>query len=58
MRIHSSMGLKVMYNNKQGFLGMKLEKSKYNINLWGLKSLQRDREGHKYVINHVWKNQL
>ena len=21
---------------------------------WGLKSLQRDREGHKGVILHVW----
>ena len=21
---------------------------------WGPKSLQRDREGHKSVINHVW----
>ena len=40
--------------NKQRFLGMNLETSKYNINPLGLKSLQRDMEGHKYVINHVW----
>ena len=53
-RVHVSMGLKVTYSNKQGFLGMKLETSKYIISPWGLKSLQSDREGHKYVINHVW----
>ena len=52
--MHASMGLKVTYNNKQVFLGMNLETSKYNISPWGLKSLQRDKEGHKYVINHVW----
>ena len=43
-----------MYINNQVFLGMKLETSKYNIGPWGPKSLQRDREGHKSVIKHVW----
>ena len=32
---------------------MKLETSKYNISPWSLKSLQRDKEGHKRVTNHV-----
>ena len=27
--------------------------SKDNTCTWGLKGLQRDKEGHKYVINHV-----
>ena len=48
------MGLKVTYRNKQGFFRDDLGPSKDNISPWGLKSLQRDREGHKYVINHVW----
>ena len=51
--MHASMGLKVVYNNKQVFLGMKLETSKYNISRWGLKTLQRDKEEHTHVINHV-----
>ena len=53
-RVHVSMGLKVVQNNKQVFLRDEIGTSKYNTSPWGIKSLQRDREGHKYVINNVW----
>ena len=49
-----SMRLKVAYSIKEGVLRNDPGTSKDNIRLWGLKSPQRDREGHKYVINHVW----
>ena len=49
-----TMGLKVAYNNKQGFFRDDLETSKDKTSPWGLKNLYRDREGHKYVIKHVW----
>ena len=52
--VHMSMGLKVTYNNKHVFFRDDVGTSKYNISPWGIKSLQRDREGHKYVIKHVW----
>ena len=48
------MGLKVTYNNKLVFSRDELGTSKYNISPWGLKSMQRDKEGKMYVINHVW----
>ena len=54
LRVHAIMALKVAYNNKQVFFSDDLGTSKYNISSWGPKSLQRDREGHKYVIYHVW----
>ena len=52
--VHMSMGLKFAYNNKHGFFRDDLGNSKDNISPWGIKNLQRYREGHKYVINHVW----
>ena len=54
LRVHVSMGLKIAYSNKQGFLMDELGTTKDNMSPWGLKSLQRDREGHQHVINHVW----
>ena len=54
-RVDASMGLNVTYINKQVFLGMNLETSKYNIGPRGSKSLQRDKEGHKCVNNHAGK---
>ena len=48
------MGLKVVYSNKHVFFRDDLGTSKDNISPWGLKSLHRDREGLKYVINNVW----
>ena len=52
--IHASMALKVVYRHKQVLLGDFLRISKYNIGKGGPKSLQREMEGHKYVINQVW----
>ena len=54
MRVHVSIDLKVAYSNKQVFFRDDIGTSKYNTSPWGLKSLQRDKEGHKYVIKHVW----
>ena len=54
MHVHASIGLKVAYNNKQCFLRDDLGTSKDNISPWGVKSLQRDREGHQHGINRVW----
>ena len=52
--IHASIALKVAYRYKQEIFGDDLGTSKYNIGPWGLKSLQRDMEGHKCVIYQVW----
>ena len=46
-RVHVSMGLKVAYNNKKVFFRNYIGTSKYNIIPCGIKSLQRDKEGHK-----------
>ena len=48
------MRLKVTYNNKHGFLRDDFGTSEDNISPWGIKRLERDREGHKYVIYNVW----
>ena len=47
-RVHVSIALKVMYNNKHVFFRNGIGTLKYNISPWGLKSQQRDREGHRY----------
>ena len=52
--IHASIALKVTYRHKQVLFGEFLGISKYNIGKGGPKSLRRDMEGHKYVINQVW----
>ena len=52
--IHASVGLKVTYTHKQVFFGDFLGTSKYNLSKGGLRSLQRDMEGHKDVIYQVW----
>ena len=54
LRMHASMGLKVVYRHKQVFFGDNLGTSKYNMGKGGPRSLQRDMEGHKYVINQMW----
>ena len=54
LRVHVDIALKVMYTHKQVFFGKFLGTSKYNVGKWGPNILQRDMEGHKYVINHVW----
>ena len=54
MPIHTSIALKFAYRYKQEIFGDDLGTSKYNIIPWGPKSLERDREGHKCVINHAW----
>ena len=51
MRIHMSIGLKVSYTHKQVFWGDFIGTSKYNKIKGGPRSMQRDMEGHKYVIN-------
>ena len=48
---HVSIALKVAHTHKQVFFGDFLGISKYNMGKGGLKSLQREMEGHKYVIN-------
>ena len=48
------MALKVAYRYKQVIFGDNLGTSKYNIGIWGPKSLQRDMEAHKGVIYQVW----
>ena len=48
-RVHASIALKFAYNNKHVFFRDDIGTSKYNISPWGLKSLQRNKEGHKYV---------
>ena len=52
------MGLKFMYNNKQGFLRDELGPSEDNMSPWGLKSPQRMREGHQHVITCVVKSTI
>ena len=52
--MYAGLRSKVMYNNKQMFLRDDPRTSKDNTSIWGIKSLERDKEGHKYVINHVW----
>ena len=54
LRIHMSIDLKVTYTHKQVFLGKFLGTSKYNVGKGGPNILQRDMEGHKYVIFQVW----
>ena len=52
--IHASIALKVVYTHKQVFLGEFLGTSKYNKRKGGPRSMERDMEGHKYVIYQVW----
>ena len=54
LRVHADITLKVTYTHKQVFFGDFLGTSKYNLRKGGPRNLQRDMEGHKYVINHVW----
>ena len=58
LRIHVSIALKVVYAHKTMFFGDFLGRSKYNKSKGGPRHLHKDMEGHKYVINHVWQNQL
>ena len=53
--VHADITLKFMYRHKQVFFGDFLGTSKYNMGKGGPKSMQRDMEGHKYVINQVCK---
>ena len=52
--IHMVIALKVTYTHKHVFFGNFIGTSKYNMSKGGPRILQRDMEGHKYVINHVW----
>ena len=47
-------GFKSHVQQSIGFFRDDIGTSKYNISTWGLKSPQRDMEGHKYVIYQVW----
>ena len=54
LHVHADTTLKVVYTHKHVFFGDILGTSKYNMGKGGPKSLQRDIEGHKYVIYQVW----